>query len=867
MATITSDTFLDGGTARTAGEAWTCNGGRLTIRTDSRWHANAPASMTGSLGALTVSSTLGGGYTIDGRNVRWMAYDGGSGTVPAIGTTITGGTSGATGYLLGVWASTTAAPTAVAAAMPATGFLKFREVTGAFVDNDVLSGITATANGVDKVGWIEVVHDQSIAITIPRLGDMTVRGDWFEIGTTSGAANQLMQVPTNGSSTTYVPGVWVETAVGADTYEFWPAVYAAGFITTNFGTDDRSKFVCMETNGNVRFGHNGTGAVGKVPAANLRVRVPNVFLRHCTTAARATNVLPSSTLGTRPDFVTTSAGAIDWENCMCDWYVLFAQPYSVRLVNFATFDTINISECATALEFDSGGIGTSQGALDINALALTSNFAGGTLQSFRFDRFTTGANDHAVALNNCIGQSFYDCKAGIITYARTASGVAWYGNLCSNLFFSNITQLNGQTTLNTCTNILMEGIDHCDRYVGATSASSGIYVVSTTGACNGITVNGVTFGIGGAIANCHPYSGLFNSAACSNLKFRNIGSRGAMLNGGSAQQPGYIYVSGGNNVNVKLQRIYMQPTRSGAISTLNSDKGMLYEHVYGDFADTIAVADLNSVLKNCGGTNTTTGQASTYGTHFWDAFTSDTAGRVILSFNEPTVETASLYTVVAGTPKFTSAGGLVMAASGDEIIIEQPYFVKGCTALANTTPTVTGTNVTYVSGPDFGNHDIYYTIDTGAGFDENWLALTGANLSAVTISPDVGFRMRYLISCDGSSTTNLVSYIRIDTVSTLTAQTNNLYPLDTVNVTLTGLVAGSEIRVYEDTGSENGDAVDGIESSGTEYTFAALGGTTVNIMINNVNYLPADIWGYVVPSTDASIPVKQFTDRNYGNPA
>lgn len=36
MATITTDTFLDGGTARTTGEAWTMNGGVLTIRTDTR---------------------------------------------------------------------------------------------------------------------------------------------------------------------------------------------------------------------------------------------------------------------------------------------------------------------------------------------------------------------------------------------------------------------------------------------------------------------------------------------------------------------------------------------------------------------------------------------------------------------------------------------------------------------------------------------------------------------------------------------------------------------------------------------------------------------------------------------------------------
>lgn len=47
MATITTPTFLDGGAARTAGEAWPINtGGSLTIRTDTRWHLNSPTSTT-----------------------------------------------------------------------------------------------------------------------------------------------------------------------------------------------------------------------------------------------------------------------------------------------------------------------------------------------------------------------------------------------------------------------------------------------------------------------------------------------------------------------------------------------------------------------------------------------------------------------------------------------------------------------------------------------------------------------------------------------------------------------------------------------------------------------------------------------------
>jgi hypothetical protein len=197
MATITTDTFLDGGVARTAGEGWTMNGGVLTIRTDTRWHANAPAGMTGSFSSMAISSTLGGGILIDSRNVREVWFNSGSGTVPAIGTTITQG--GVSGYLLGVYSNLAQAPTTVGQPMPSEGFIKFREVTGGSFSAGTLTGIGATALGADRVSWIEVVMDQATAITVPRLGFFRTRGAWYELlETTSGTAGQLVQLPTNG---------------------------------------------------------------------------------------------------------------------------------------------------------------------------------------------------------------------------------------------------------------------------------------------------------------------------------------------------------------------------------------------------------------------------------------------------------------------------------------------------------------------------------------------------------------------------------------------------------------------------------------------------------------------------------------------
>lgn len=811
MATITVDTFLDGGTARTAGESWACNGGRLTVRTDTRWHLNAPASMTGSLAAVAISATLGGGYTLEGRNVRWLAFAGGSGTVPAIGTTITKG--GVSGYFLGVWAAITSAPTAVGAAMPATGFIKFREVTAGPFTAGALTGITATAAGADVVGWIEVVHDQAAAITVPRLGNFTVNGSWFALGTTTGVANQLVQCPTNGSTTAYVPGVWIATTATPLTdedWEYYPSIYVAGMIAANLGTDARSKFVCMETNGAVRIGHNGTTAIGFIPPAGRQIRIPNVIGRQCTAAARATNVIPSATAATRPSFFTTSAGSIDIKCFMADWQLNFAQPYAVKAHSVATFDYFYVSECATALNIYDGGNGTSA-SIDARTFNITSCFAGGTIDKWKSPRHLSGTTDHAFEVLYSSGQTISRVESGIVTFARS-TGYPFQFTQSSGLTVNNCVQYNGPMNFTTCFDCVVNNLNHVDRYVGATDATTGVYAVVATASCDNITVDGVKFGLNGAIANCHPYLGIFNASLSKNIKFRNAGTRAAILNGGSANQPAYIYVSGGNNQNVKVQRCYMQPTRTGAVSTLNSDKGVTYEHVYGDFADAMTIADLNTSVKNCGGTNSVTGQSSVYGTHFMDMFVSDTAGRVLLAMNEPTAETAGGVTQI-GTPAFTSAGGLVLNNVADEVQWEMHYRALGVSAMANALPVVTGTNVTYSTAARWGNHDLYYQIDKGAGYGGTWLDLKQSALAAETgIDPAIGFKLKIRAVCAIAATTNLLSFIRMDTVSTLAAQSANLYPLDTASVSVNGLVDGSRVKA---TRVDNGALIfNGLASAG-----------------------------------------------------
>lgn len=108
-----------------------------------------------------------------------------------------------------------------------------------------------------------------------------------------------------------------------------------------------------------------------------------------------------------------------------------------------------------------------------------------------------------------------------------------------------------------------------------------------------------------------------------------------------------------------------------------------------------------------------------------------------------------------------------------------------------------------------------------------------------------------------ASDSNL-SVVEIEDVGAASTTVNN-----NVTVTLTGLIAGSEIRVYE-TGTLT--VVDGIESSGTTFPFSDAAASGVDIRIFALGYLPIMLENFTVPATNANLPVQQAVDRVYENP-
>lgn len=861
MATISVNEYLDNGVARTAGETFLCNGGILTVRTDTRWHANAPASMTGVLGACTISATLGGGVLLDARDVRWLAYDTGTGTVPAIGQNLTqGGVTSS--YLLGVWATVNSAPTAVGAAMPATGFLKFREVDGAFAAG-AITGIGANALGADVTGWIEVVQRQAVANTVPRLGSYVTRGDWFYLDDTTGVANQVLQIPTNGGGAgTHVPAVWIETGVGTGVYEAFPSLLAARMIPANLGVDERSKFVCSIGTGQVLIGHNGTDPVGFVPVAGCRVRIPNVLGRQSTSAGGDANNQVPAAFATRPDFTTTSAGFIDFEYFMNDWYHGFASAYQIKMQHCATYDIHTSNNEAAPTTLNDYVTGTYL-AVAIS-LTLTTNLLGGTVTDCKFFRGDAASNGHACSLTTCAEYVFTRCHFGIVTYARS-TGRSINTSQCSNMQFLDCYQYNSQIIHNTSADIIHDEMDHCDRFVGNTNTTTGLNVVSCVTTCTNIFVDNVTFGLKGTITpdytNC--YLALFTSSNSSNLTFRNAGTRTTPLRVASTVlAPIYIYQDAGVMNNVRVQRCYLEQTRTSTVVTINTSKNQTFESLHGTVGAQ-QILSLNTLLKGSRATsNSVTGGASVYGSFAYDMFISNTAGRLWFAMNEPTADTTDYVTLtLAGAAGgFSSAGNAVMPTVGDELTMEFPYYVLGHTGFSGLSD-ITATNAQ--------NFDYYYQLDPGTGVwstearlatcrvrasggtagtntfvftntaagvpqigDYVWTTLgthftagttvtnvvgTTVTLSAnilvtltsvpiffidpafvaETISPSVGFKLRVRIETMVAATTNAQTYLRLDTTSTLADQTNNLYPLDLSPITISGFTLGSRIQLYD----------------------------------------------------------------------
>lgn len=746
------------------GDTYNINGGALTINSDSRYGPNTSPA-TGPVGNIVGSTPLGGSITITGANVRLIPFNSGSGPVPASGTTIIRGAAQA--ELLCVMALRTGgAVKAAGSAMPSSGWLKVRNATAAF-SAGILAGIAASASAADETGWIEVVGVGNASITPTHLCPLTITAPWFQVGMTNGARGQTIQLPAFDATTEY-PGVEIEDTPGGS-YSFWPNA-ASNFTSDKLSTDSRSRMVSIASSGLMTIGTGRDNQpTGHLPPTGCKVRIPNVIT---STASPnfSSNATPSGTMSNRYK-LSCGGAAVTINGFTGSWFLNIQQPLSASLTNVHGCDQIAISRVVTPITPSGLHVGLSNQPNPLNLIPLTISqcFDGGTLtnvSALRADQ--TLLTSYAIMLSDLDGVWAVNGMRG--HFASDASAIAGsiFFNDVETLTATDLVAVGKRVVAHNCDFLGINSLTYADGPKQPTPASAGCSAVELVN-CRSAQVTGIKNWPG--VANAHPYNGLVYLNDVRDSVVTGNGSVAAPYDGGTANPMGYIVNDGGNNLRGAWQRNWVKNLRVGIYSASPTSRRIQADNNYNVNATLSGAANFCDAYsrgnRHNGGTVPSV-QTGVYGTCFRDAFTGDTTATATVVLVEKTSLLPAAYSVNGGSPKFTGAGGLVMANTGDRITWTWPYAVLGWTGL--TGATIAGTNVV--------NHLIEYDIDKGAGFTGVFKVLIGLNLTAETgISPTTGFRLRLRVTCSTAAATNILSNLTINGATTLALQNAALYPL------------------------------------------------------------------------------------------
>ena len=601
---------------KTGNDVYNISGPTLVIDSHSRYGVNQATNYP--IGAITLSSTLGGKVEINSTKVRLIQYTGGSGNVPALDTDIYQG--GATGKLLGVYSALNVAPTDAGAGMPATGFILIRQWNSSPYASGALSGITATSSGADRPGWLEIVGVDAGAITVYRLNEFKALGDNFDfLGvTTDGTRTTQYQIPTNGSSI-WVPGVEVSLSAPVSATYTWSGgivtismpghTFEAGdHVEINFTSGSLSVKgdyeVYSVSTESFNFDLPGSGTGG-----NCTVTEYEFYPSAGTQTALDTKIATDSIRGRWCWITTTGLVSFGYDGTNTSGGYCPPSGRLLRVPNIffqccaAATPTANIvphATLATRMEFAvTGGAALVLDKISINwYLNLNQAFSVDIKNTFTFDNFTLTECASPVNIYNVgVGQSAALSNYGLLLSLLFAGGVftkcVWTRcNLSSSgNYITSIADITGFTFKKERTHQIYGNRGHAST--GAHSISRAVntnYYKPTVGGgqvllttCVGMNFDKITYYDHPATTTpvTIPQYVINLTAVCSNIKIDGIDFGGLWL-----VQPysGILYAAVGSN-NIKLRNLgtYDSPldlggprvddvswTRSGTTVTLTA---------------------------------------------------------------------------------------------------------------------------------------------------------------------------------------------------------------------------------------------------------------------------------------------------------
>ena len=505
-----------------------------------------------------------------------------------------------------------------------------------------------------------------------------------------------------------------------------------GTATQYVPTDVRGKYFGMtNATGVISIAKRAVNACGFKPPSGCIVRVPNVIMSSSTSANWDANTI-NSTLSSRYNFNTTSAGIVDIDRIACNWYMTISSAFRITVKNSALLQSVLITNIADTVIMDNCAIGLN-GNLDFTTLSITNCFTSISLNKVRGVRYLAAAAGTAV-LNVADSTNYteVDCQLEAFgasnSISRSASGIS--SRSLSRLLGINVItrpiSINGTINVVTCSNLTITDHQYADQINGTTTAANGISAVSCGSGCFNVKVIGHSNFAG--LANVHPYASILSSSTGSNsIELRGIGSPSNLYDCGTVNPCNYL-VAASVTFDLTMRRLYSKNARTSPFSINNTVQNIICDNVWGDYAVGQGITGLNTTCRGGKWANSSTGQAAVYGTHWADTWVSSTSGRVIIAANEPSTKTTGQCEITSGTPLFTSAGQIAMPTVGDQVTWTMPYFALGHTKLCDFTSTKAILELVSVN---YINFKYEYQLDIGNGFSGTWkrLACTGNRLS------------------------------------------------------------------------------------------------------------------------------------------
>ena len=526
------------------------------------------------------------------------------------------------------------------------------------------------------------------------------------------------------------------------------------------------------------------------------------------------------------------------------------------------------SNIASTLTLNDVALGLNS-TTEYTPITVTNCFTAVNFTRVRAVRYAGGATGNVtLSMTDVANYTETDCQFEIFgsTTAATRGNASVYSRLMTRLVGTNVITrpkaLGGCISIVTCANVKLKDVEYADLINGITSTVNALYAINISSGCTNVELDGYANFAG--MANVHPYAGLIAVATgTQTAKISNIGTPAAPYDCGSANAAG-VGITASVMVDLQVRRVYLQNTRTSPLSLANTVQNIIIDNVWGDATDAQALTGVNLTARGCRWTNSVTGQSSVYGRHWEDAFTSTTAGRILIACNEPLAATVDQCAITAGTASFTSGGQVAMATVGDEVIWTMPYFALGITGFSTTNPTVTGTGVAFVSGNNWTNFYLDFQYDTGSGFNGSWLPLNGATLNGIgAINPATGVKLKVRAQTKIASVTNALTYIRINTVTNATDQQTQ-YPLPRTELTIAGFQSGTDVVVFDATATPTGDGSNVLATGDavtSPWVFDYEGSPQVTVGLFKNGYMPTYYRNIQLGTSNSTLAVSQLEDR------